>query len=148
MFRLESEKELRECFRPLDRDSMEVPRTMTFPVYVRDYLAWGESSGVRTFLVFSEPESGKHLGVSFRRNPGGITPMGFCQWCHSTGSSVDIGLLTADASARKRVGVHVCLDLRCIEKLEARSNMTGENSRLLARAVIEKMAEFARQALF
>jgi hypothetical protein len=148
MFRIESENELLECFRSLDRESVVLAKETKFPIFVRDYFTWVEPSGARAYLVFPDAMSGKLLGISFRRDQSrGASPY-FCEWCHSTGSSAEIGLLTADASARRRVGVSACLDLGCAEKLEARSNLTGENSRYLARGVIEKMSEFARKSLF
>jgi hypothetical protein len=148
MFRIESEKALLDCFRPIDRSTVAPTKSMEFPLYVRDYFTWVEPSGARTYLVFPDTASGKLLGVSFRRDqPRGASPY-FCEWCHSVGSSAEIGLLTADASERRRVGISACLDLRCVDKLETRSNLTGENARHLARGVIEKMSEFARKSIF
>jgi hypothetical protein len=131
MFRIESEKELLACFRPIDRDAVTLAKSTEFPLYVRDYFTWVEPSGARTYLVFPDAASGKLLGISFRRDqPRGASPY-FCEWCHSVGSSAEI-----------------CLDLRCAEKLETRSNLTGENARHLARGVIGKMSEFARKSIF
>src|SRR5690606_16164326 len=108
MFRIDSEKELRECFREIDRDAIELTAEMIFPVYVRDYLAWVEPSGARTYLIYEEPTSGKRLGIAFKRNPGRASPTNFCQWCHSMGASSEIGLLSADVSDHRRVGVNLC----------------------------------------
>jgi hypothetical protein len=148
MFKIESEKDLLECFRPLDRSAVAPAKDMKFPLFVRDFLAWPEASGARTFLVFPDPASEKLLGVSFRRDqPRGPGPH-FCEWCHSTGTANEIGLLTADSSAKRRVGVHTCLGLECVAKIEGRSYLTGENARKAVKDVVAKMAEFARKTLF
>lgn len=148
MFRIESEKELRDCFRPIDRDAIELTSEMKFPIYVRDYLSWVEPSGARTYLVYESPDSEKTFGIAFKRNPGRPSPTNFCEWCHSVGASSEIGLLSADASDRRRVGINLCLDLSCVSKLEARSSLTGENSRHLARELVAKFSDFAKRTLF
>ncbi|MBS1963281.1 MAG: FBP domain-containing protein [Bdellovibrionales bacterium] len=148
MFRIENENDLRDAFRNLDRDAVEIPADFRFPIYVRDYLAWRESSGARVFLVFAEPEQRKTFGIAFRADQSrGVAPH-HCEWCHSTGGSSEIGLLTANASDRKRVGLHLCLDLTCLGKLESRANLSGENSRVIARRLTANMMDFARRTLF
>jgi hypothetical protein len=70
-----------------------------------------------------------------------------CDWCHAYGSSDEIGLLTAEASSKRRVGVHLCLDLRCGEKLETAANLAGRNPRVLAGRLVERMVRFAQEGL-
>jgi hypothetical protein len=148
MFRIENEAELRDAFRTLDRDTVEIPTHFRFPIYVRDYLTWKESSGARTYLVIAEPEQRKTFGVAFRADgPRGVAPH-HCEWCHSPGGAADIGLLTTDASDRRRVGLHLCLDLSCLEKMSSRANLSGENTRLLSRRLMTTMLDFARRYLF
>lgn len=147
MFKIENEADLRDAFRALDRDSVEIPADLKFPLYVRDYLTWRESSGARTYLVFADPDR-RTFGVAFRSDsPRGIAPH-HCEWCHSAGGSSEIGLLTASASDRKRVGLHLCVDLSCLGKMESRANLSGENTRILSRKLSTKMMDFARRHLF
>ena len=148
MFRIENENELRDAFRQLDRDSVEIPKDFRFPLFVRDYLAWPESSGARTYLLFADPENRKRYGVAFRVDTARGGAPHLCEWCHSFGGSGDIGLLTASVSDRRRVGLHLCLDLSCLSKLESRANVSGENSRLLSRRLSNAMMNFARRTLF
>ncbi len=148
MFKIENESELRQCFRPIDRDTLEIPGRIKFPLFVRDYLAWRESSGHRTYLVVTDPESQKTLGVAFRNDSASTPVTRHCEWCHSSGGSSQIGLLVADASDRKSVGIHLCRDLSCQAKLESRSQLTGENTRLLARTLNGRISDFLKRCLF
>lgn len=149
MFRIETEKELLNAFRSRDRKFVELPKGTTLPLFVRDYLAWVDPYGVRVFLVFTAPGSKKPTGIAFRRDQQGDKNGAphMCEWCRSPGSSDQIGLLTTDVDSKHRVGVNLCLDLRCSEKLESATNRAGrsvleENKRLL-----ERMARFAHEAL-
>jgi hypothetical protein len=56
--------------------------------------------------------------------------------------------MTTDASDRRRVGLHLCLDLSCQEKVNSRAGLSGENTRLLSRRLTTKMMEFAKRYLF
>jgi hypothetical protein len=71
-----------------------------------------------------------------------------CDWCHATGASDEIGLLTATASSRKQAGVNLCLDLSCSEKISTVAHLSGQNPRDLALRILERMSRFARQTLF
>ncbi|RYZ69696.1 MAG: hypothetical protein EOP09_07255, partial [Proteobacteria bacterium] len=111
-------------------------------------LTWREGSGHRTYLVVADPQSQKQLGVAFR-NDSATTPVTrHCEWCHSTGGSSQIGLLVTNASARKSVGVHLCRDLSCQEKLESRSQLSGENGRILSHELTGRMTDFLKRCLF
>jgi len=149
MFRIETETALLNAFRPRDRKHVEVPQDFHFPRFVRDYVAWSDPYNTRTFVVFTDPNSGRPLGIVFRRDqqPGGASTSHMCDWCHSTGSSMEIGLLTAEASSKRRVGVNLCLDLRCSEKLETAANLAGKNPRTLIRQMVERMEKFAHDGL-
>ena len=141
MFKIENESALRESFRSFDQDTVEIPSNLQFPLFVRDYLTWRESSGHRTYLVISDPESHKTLGVAFR-NDSPTTPITrHCEWCHSSGGSAQIGLLVTNASDRKSVGIQACRDLSWAE-------LSGENSRFLSRDLNQRMADFFKRCLF
>lgn len=149
MFRLETEQDLLRTFRARDRKHVELPPGLRFPLFVPDYLAWVDPHGVRTFLVFSEPGSRLPIGIAFRREPSGPgAPVGgMCDWCHHSGSSQEIGFLTTEASSRRTVGVHVCLDLRCKQHLEEDANRTGRHPLPPTKALLGRMRQFAREAL-
>lgn len=149
MFRIETEAALLNAFRPRDRKHVELPQGLQLPLFVRDYFAWSDPAGVRTFLVMTEPNSRRPMGIAFRRDQqgGGLVSAHMCDWCHSQGSSNEIGLLTAEASSKRRVGVILCLDLRCGEKLETMANLSGRNPRELAHQLLERMARFAHDGL-
>ena len=95
MFRFENDRALIESFRPSDRRVIEMPAGITFPLFVRDYLAWTETSGARVYLIFSAPGSRKPIGIIFRRDSlGGGLVTRMCEWCHSYGSAHEVCLLT------------------------------------------------------
>ena len=148
MFRIETEKDLLQAFRPRDRDKVELPKGLSFPLFVRDYLSWTEPAGTRVFLLCHSPEGKLPMGLAFRRDQsGGSLPSQMCDWCHSYGSSNEIGLLTTDVNSKRRVGVNLCLDLRCKEKMESVADRSGRHFRDMLPPVLERMRRFAREAL-
>jgi hypothetical protein len=149
MFRIESEKEFLNAFRSRDRKVVEPPKGTRFPLFVRDYLAWVDPYGVRVFLVFQAPGNPRPIGIAFRRDQQGDKALvsRLCEWCHASGSADQIGLLTTDLDSKRRVGVNLCLDLRCGEKLESAANLAGKSAVDDSKRLIEKMARFASEGL-
>jgi hypothetical protein len=149
MFRIETEKELLNAFRSRDRKFVELPKGSRLPLFVRDYLAWVDPYGVRVFLVFQAPGSARPTGIAFRRDQQGDKALGprVCDWCRSAGGAEQIGLLTTDVDSKRRVGVNLCLDLRCGEKLEAAMNLSGRSVLDETRRMLERMSRFASEAL-
>jgi hypothetical protein len=149
MFRIETEKELLSAFRSRDRKFVELPKGTRLPLFVRDYLAWVDPYGVRVFLVFTAPGSKRPTGIAFRRDQQGdkTLAIGVCDWCRASGSTDQIGLLTTDVDSKRRVGVNVCLDLRCNEKVEAAMNMAGRSPVEELQQLIERMSRFASEGL-
>ena len=149
MFRLESEQQLLQAFRPRDRRHVEPPRGVRYPLYVPDYFAWTERSGFHVNLVFARPGSREPVGVAFSRDNQADKGLAtrVCDWCHAYGSSMDIGMLCVDVSSKHRVGVLLCLDLRCKEKLETSANLAGKSPVELSHALLERMHRFAHEAL-
>jgi hypothetical protein len=149
VFRLETDRALIESFRPRDRRVIEMPAGVTFPLFVRDYLAWTETSGARVYLVFAAPGSRKPIGLIFRRDSSGTQPptSNMCDWCHSYGSSSEVGLLTTDVNSKRRVGVSLCMDLRCKEKIEDAADRSGRYPREALDQLRERMSRFAHEAL-
>ena len=146
MFIIKTERDLLNAFRPRDRGAFEPPVGAAFPIAVRDYRAWVDPSGVRAFLVFQDPASGRPLGIVFRREVAGDeSGSRMCDWCHNFGA--EVGLLTADRSSRRRVGVGVCRDLRCADRIEQAAELAGRSSRLARQRLLERMVKFAREGL-
>jgi hypothetical protein len=149
MFQLQSEKELLNAFRSRDRKHVEPPKGTTFPLFVRDYLAWGDPYGVRVFLVFQARGAQRPIGIAFRRDQQGDKTLTsrLCEWCHSYGTADQIGLLTTDLDSKRRVGVNLCLDLRCGERLESEANRNGRSVLDNIKTLLEKMERFASEGL-
>lgn len=148
MFLLDSEEALLDAFRPKDRKSVEVPPGLQYPLFVRDYLAWSHPAGSYTFLIFAVPE-GAPTGITFDSNTGGTgasVPQ-MCDWCHTSGLGSSVGLLTAQKNSKKRVGVHVCADLGCKQKLEEEADRAGRSVVPAMEKLIERMGRFATEAL-
>jgi hypothetical protein len=147
MFRLQTETDLLNAFRPRDRKHVELPPGFRFPHFVRHYLAWSDPTGIHTYLVMLEPKSGRPMGIAFKRDHSGAGVPAMCDWCHSPGSSASVGLLSANANSKRIVGVHVCLDLGCAERVETTANLAGRSVRDLTDKVMERMLRFAREGL-
>ena len=123
MISISSKSQMLDAFRPIDRPEVQLPHGLEFPVVLKDYMAWVEPSGARVFLLFQDPTVGGARGVVFRRNnatPEQVTQM--CQWCHSVRGGNSVRLLTAKLSpkrtgAHRTVGLHLCADLSCKDKV-------------------------------
>ncbi|MFT3837477.1 MAG: FBP domain-containing protein [Myxococcaceae bacterium] len=147
MFKLDSNDALLDSFRPKDRKTVELPTHVTMPLFVRNYLAWPHPAGGRVFLVFSTP-GGVPTGIAFDTNGQGVaTVPAMCDWCHYSGPGNTVGLLTATLNNKKRVGVHVCTDLSCQQKLEDDANRSGRSVLPMMEKLIERMGRFASEAL-
>lgn len=149
MLLIRSASELLEAFRPLDLKIFELPDESAFPLLVREYRAWEETGGAKVYLVYEDPDTHRARGVVFRRTDSSARAAvaQMCDWCHSYGSAWDIGLLTADESARRRVGVNVCRDLRCRERIEEAGDLAGRDTSAAKKRLLERIARFAREAL-
>ena len=152
MIRIQSSKDLLDSFRAIDRDQVQLPDTMKFPFILRDYMAWVEPSGHRVYLVFEEPQKKTAYGVSFKRTPAQAeAPAQMCQWCHTVSTGQNIGLLTADVSTKRKIGVYLCRNLQCKERIstpgvnDIRESLVPE--RKLERVLLN-MREFAQRNLF
>ncbi len=128
---------------------LELPRGTRLPLNVRDYLAWVDPYGVRVFLVFCAPGSKRLTGIAFRRDQQGDKSLAsqVCDWCLSPSGAGQVGLLTTDVDAKRRVGVNLCLDLRCNERLETAANLSGRSAVEDTKRLLERMSRFASEAL-
>jgi hypothetical protein len=146
MFKLDSEDALLETFRSRDRKLVEVSREVPLPAYVRHYLAWPHPAGGRVFLVFAVP-GGTPTGIVFDTHGAGPPVPHMCGWCHCSGLGSRVGLLTARLSGKRTVGVHVCADLGCAQKLEDQANRSGDSVLPAMHALVERMGRFATEGL-
>jgi hypothetical protein len=146
MFRLDSEEKLLAAFRPKDRGLVELVPEVKLPAIVRHYLAWSHPAGGRVFLVFATP-GGAPTGIVFDTSGGGTQVPQMCDWCYSCGTGGQVGLLTARLDAHRRVGLNVCSDLSCMQKIEDEANRSGRAFAPLLDKVVERMGRFAHEAL-
>ncbi len=65
-FSISSEEELINSFRPHDQKKLILPEKMIYPLNIRSYLTWKESSGVYTYLVFKIPNWDQPRGCCFQ----------------------------------------------------------------------------------
>lgn len=148
MFLIRSEAELLDAFRSHDRKRLGLPKNLKYPLVVRDYFAWTEPGSPRVQLVFVEPGVGKTIGLVFERSSSPSPSTGAsCEWCHSFGSTNQIGMLTIEATARRTVGVNLCLDLSCRDKIETNTALSPVAAQKRGREVIESMSRFVRRLL-
>ncbi|MBM4379580.1 MAG: FBP domain-containing protein [Deltaproteobacteria bacterium] len=146
MFRIGSEEALLEAFRPKDRKQVTVPREMKFPLIAQHYHAWAHPAGGRVFLVFAV-KGGVPTGIAFDVDGGIAAVPKMCDWCHCGRLGNQVGLLSARLNAKKTVGVHVCTDLGCKQKLEDAANRGGSSPLPGIERLVARMGRFAEEAL-
>ncbi|QDK39850.1 FBP domain-containing protein [Bdellovibrio sp. NC01] len=127
-YTIHSEKELIETFRPRDQKKLVLPERMEYPLNIRSYFTWKESSGVYTYLIFKGKNWDMPRGVAFKRTASTGEPVGgLCSWCNSYGTSEDIGLLSVAMSANVSTSYFICHDISCIEKIEDMADRGGKD---------------------
>jgi hypothetical protein len=140
---IQTEKELISTFRPRDRKWVEPPKGMRFPLTVEHYHSWSDPTGVHGFMVLQKPGWKSAAGLVFERSNGSAhSPARMCEWCHSTGPSDQIGMLTVRVSSKRIIGIILCLDLSCQEKLETVASLTGQKADKLTAGMLERMGRF------
>lgn len=146
MFKLDTEKELMDAFRPKDRKSVELPGDLKFPLFVRNYLAWLHPAGGKSYLVFSVP-GGVPTGIAFNTSGDGPSVPQMCDWCHMSAVSGDVGMITAKISGKRTAGVFVCNDIACAKKIEDEANRNGVSPLPMLATLLERMGRFANEGL-
>lgn len=142
MFKIQNESELRQCFRDSERNEVLLNEALHFPVFVKDYLTWLEPSGVRAYLVFKGESFKAPLGMIFRRDQTmGPSVAAMCEWCHSVRSGNEIGILTVQTQKRKRLGISLCRDLSCAEKIRSTPGASDFNSTLSTQERLSRLAQ-------
>ena len=128
VFNIASEADLVKAFRTRDQKKLILPDNLDFPMNIRSYFTWKESSGVYTYLIFKMPNWELPRGVVFKRTAPSAEPVGgLCNWCHAYGSSDQIGMLSVAMSADVSLSYFLCHDLSCIEKIEETSARSGKD---------------------
>lgn len=127
-FAISNEAEFFECFRLRDQKKLVLPSGLSFPMRVRSYFTWHEPSGVYTYLIYKKPSWDQPRGMAFKRvSHGGEPTGGLCSWCHAYGSSEEIGSLSVAVNSNVSFAYILCLDLRCIEKIEEAAARSGKS---------------------
>lgn len=143
-FDISSEAELLGLFRVRDRERVILRNTVELPMRVQYYFTWADSSGAYRYLLFKKPGWENPMGLVFRVGSSSADAGvgGICDWCHTYGSSNQIGLLTTAVDSKKTVGMMLCLDLSCGDKIENGPSQSSKSpeSRLLQ--VCERMGRF------
>ena len=142
-FSIESKEELIQSFRPADQKKLILPKDLNFPLNVRSYFSWKESSAVYTYLVFKKPNWDLSRGIIFKRVGQGDAPTGgLCGWCHSYGGSDEIGMLSVAMNSNVSCSYILCHDLRCIEKIEEASARSGKHPERAIHLLYSRMDNF------
>jgi hypothetical protein len=140
MFELKTEADLLAVFRYRDRKHVELSRDVTLPSYVSHYLTW--SHGRRVFLVFALPGAAPK-GIVFESGSEGPPVPQMCDWCQQVGLGAQVGLLTARRDRQRTVGVLVCSDLGCRDRLDYVAARAGVDAEPAIRALLQRMDRFA-----
>ena len=128
-FSIECEKDLARSFRQRDQKKLILPPGLKFPLNVRSYFTWTESSGVYTYLVYKNPNWDLSRGIAFKRFDRTSESTGsMCGWCHSYGSAEEVGMLSVSLNSNTSAAYILCQSLRCIEKIEEAANLSGKNT--------------------
>jgi FBP C-terminal treble-clef zinc-finger len=146
MFKLENEQQLLAAFRPKDRALVELSHEVRFPLLVKHSFAWSHPAGGRVYLLFAV-RHGAPTGIAFDINGSGPAVAHLCDWCHCAGLGARVGLLTTRLTANRVVGVHVCSDLSCRQKLEDAADRSGNSVVPAMEALIERIGQFASVGL-
>jgi hypothetical protein len=140
---VEIESDLVQAFRARDRKVLYVPDTMRFPLKFEHYMTWSDPVGMYQYVLFRKHGREELVGMVFDRSDAGQagrTQM--CCWCQSTGPSDQIDMLTVKVDSRTLVGVVLCIDLSCLDKLENTAKLSKKSHERLARDVVDRMTLF------
>jgi hypothetical protein len=140
MFELTTESALLATFRPRDRSRVELSRDVRLPVTVEHYLTWAH--GRRLYLVFALPGAAPK-GIVFESDRAGPAVPHMCDWCQQVGLGAHVGLLTARRDRERTVGVLVCSDLGCGERIEFVANRAGVDAGPAMLSLLRRMDRFA-----
>lgn len=145
---IDIESDLVEAFRTRDRKLLYIPDSMKFPLRFEHYLTWSEPTGNYQFLLFRKYGREELVGMVLdRSNAGQPGRTQMCCWCQTTGSSDKIDMLSISVNAKTIVGVILCVDLSCFEKLETTAKTSKKSVDRLASEVVDRMTHFYEEKL-
>lgn len=145
-FSIESKDDLIKAFRLRDQKKLIFPADFSFPIRIQSFLAWKELSGVYTYLVFKKSNWDLPRGITFKRmSQGDAATGGLCGWCHSYGTSEEIGMLSVTMDPNITCGYILCQDLSCIEKIEENSARAGKNPENAIYQLYSRIEKFFEQ---
>lgn len=151
MTTIESELELKRCFREVDRDQVELSPELAFPLALDGVLAW--AAGPRAFLLFRERPDARPRGIVFHRNSGAMPDVvAMCEWCHAVRGHGGVKLMSVATDERRRVGLYLCADLGCVGRAheapspdDLHEGLDGEER---AARALRRIVEFAARRVF
>jgi hypothetical protein len=147
-FEINTENDLLNAFPLDDQKKLVLPSKFVFPLRTDHYFSWTSPDGYYAYLVFKKPEWPQPRGVVFRgRNKGDAQSASMCDLCHSFGSANEIGMMLTSVTHKKTIGMMLCLDLNCIDKLETLAAISGRNFEQLAEKVCERLSSFFENTL-
>ena len=79
----------------------------------------------------------RHVSSMIEGATGGI-----CDWCHAYGTSNQIGLLTTSVSSKRTIGMMLCLDLSCGDKIENVPSQSSKSPEIRILETCERMGRF------
>jgi hypothetical protein len=147
---LTSETELRSWFREIDRDAVDLPDGLRFPLRVDEGLTW--VVGPRAYLLL-DSERGRGRGIVFHRGTEALPQVAaMCEWCHAVRAHARIRLMSVRADERRRLGLYLCSDLGCLtrgtelpEPDDLRERVEADEQR---RRTLSRIRDFASRRLF
>lgn len=140
-FEIDSEDDLLKAFSIKDQKKLVLPSKFVYPLRTPYYFTWTSPEGHYVYLVFKKPQWSEPRGAVFRRGKPLAGPTSsMCDWCHSFGSSDEIGMLLTSLTDRKTIGMMLCLDLTCIDKTETIALIAGKNFERLADKICDDIA--------
>jgi hypothetical protein len=156
MIRFSTAADLLESFRTADRQLVEIPDSVVFPLILRDYISWNDPSRRQTAVVFQSllKNAPVAYGIVFKYGSGQTdAPAQMCQWCHSVRRGPAVDLLTVDVGPKRRIGLYLCRTLDCKEHLSQRVPGTSDLRETIPgdekiKRLLERMTEFTQRNLF
>jgi len=146
-YHIASKEDLLNLFSEKDQAQVLLPKDVPFPIDVPYYFTWSEPSGNYTYLAFKRPNWELPRGLVFRRTREAPVRPNACDWCHSYGSSDEIGMMTVSVNSKVTVGQYLCMDLSCLTKLESQVGAAGKNFDTLAEQLCDKIARFYERTI-
>lgn len=118
---------------------------------LKNVFSWIEPSGHRVYLVYADSEEPR--GIVFQRTLGAADAAPtMCHWCNTVRGGTGVSLMTATASKDRRVGLHLCSQLNCVEGIEGLPGVNDLRESLSrserTQRMMARIKEFANKNLY